>query len=205
MSNLKAILCGLLTLCQLLHRIFLNFTPRVATTIGVLSFLLALAVSESDWHTATSIGFGALDPRAIIRYGVRGVLANTFIANSAQLIVSLIYFSYNSLFTAMLLGYEWTTYAYKQKGLRVTTKARGAQRSSYFLSLPYRFALPLMATSGLMHWVVSQSIFFIIIEVSIALSDPGFMLTKMRRPALCMTIQPSSTPYSQLDTLPSRW
>lgn len=34
------------------------------------------------------------------------VLANAVVANSPQLILSFLYFSYNSLFTAMLMGYE---------------------------------------------------------------------------------------------------
>ena len=80
----------------------------------------------------------------MIDIGSHNMLGNALVANSAQLIVSLIYFSYNSLLTNMVLGYEWVTYAYKRKGLRVTTKAKGDQRSSYFLSLPYRIALPLM-------------------------------------------------------------
>lgn len=35
----------------------------------------------------------------------------------------------------------------------------GIQRSSYFLSLPYRFSLPLMVCSGLLHRLISQSVF----------------------------------------------
>jgi hypothetical protein len=65
----------------------------------------------------------------------------------------------------MLLGYEWSTYAHHRKGLRVSRAAAGSQRSTYFLQLPYRFALPLMALSGILHWLVSQSIFLVAIDV----------------------------------------
>jgi hypothetical protein len=65
----------------------------------------------------------------------------------------------------MLLGYEWSTYARHRKGLRVSRPAIGSQRSTYFLQLPYRFALPLMALSGILHWLVSQSIFLVAIDV----------------------------------------
>jgi len=65
----------------------------------------------------------------------------------------------------MLLGYEWSTYAYHKKGLRVSRAPAGSQRSTYFLQLPYRFALPLMALSGILHWLVSQSIFLVAIDV----------------------------------------
>lgn len=65
----------------------------------------------------------------------------------------------------MLLGYEWVSFAHSRKGLRVSRPAEGAQRSTYFLQLPYRFALPLMALSGVLHWLVSQSIFLVAIDV----------------------------------------
>jgi hypothetical protein len=87
------------------------------------------------------------------------------IANLAQPVLSFLYFSYNGLFTAMLLGFEWVSYAHHRKGLRVSRPAEGAQRSTYFLQLPYRFALPLMVLSGVLHWLVSQSIFLVAVDV----------------------------------------
>lgn len=58
----------------------------------------------------------------------------------------------------MLLADEWNGYAYERKMLRVTSP-REKQRSTYGLQLPYRYAVPLMIMSGLLHWLVSQSIF----------------------------------------------
>jgi hypothetical protein len=78
--------------------------------------------------------------------------------------LSFLYFSYNALFTGMLMGYEWVSYSQKRKGLRVSHAPTGAQRSTYFLSLPYRFGLPLMVLSGTLHWFVSQSIFLVAID-----------------------------------------
>lgn len=40
----------------------------------------------------------------------------------------------------------------------------GAQRTTYFLQLPYRFGIPLMVLSGTLHWLVSQSIFLMAID-----------------------------------------
>jgi hypothetical protein len=43
-----------------------------------------------------------------------------------------------------------------------TTKSsepEGIQRSSYFISLPLRYGIPLYVTSGMMHWLISQSLF----------------------------------------------
>lgn len=58
----------------------------------------------------------------------------------------------------MLAAREWSHYAQERKPLRVSTP-KGMQRSTYFLSLPYRFASPLLVLSGALHWLVSQSLF----------------------------------------------
>jgi hypothetical protein len=61
----------------------------------------------------------------------------------------------------MTLAAEWSRYALSQRGVRVSWNAQGAQRRSYFLSLPYRYAVPLMASSAALHWLISQSIFLV--------------------------------------------
>lgn len=121
--------------------------------------------------TLKSLGFGTPNAAAIInwaatlpRSGTSGLFWNAFIANSPQLILSLLYFSYNAILTAYFLGSEWQSYAFKRKGLRVSAEPVGAQRSTYFLSLPYRAAIPLLVTAGVLHWLVSQSIFLVNIE-----------------------------------------
>jgi hypothetical protein len=65
---------------------------------------------------------------------------------------------YNSILSAMALSLEWSSFAHVRKFLRVTAPV-GKQRSTYYLSLPYRFALPLLASSTLLHWLTSQAIF----------------------------------------------
>ena len=60
----------------------------------------------------------------------------------------------------MLVANEWNHYIGEHKPLRLSSP-QGIQRSSYFLSLPYRFAIPLLIASGTLHWLVSQSVFVI--------------------------------------------
>jgi hypothetical protein len=114
---------------------------------------------------AFSFGFGAVDPRALI-WGNFGndIMSLALIANTPQLILSFLYFVYNGLFTAMLTGHEWTSYAYNRKGLRVSRKPSRNQRSTYFLQLPYRFSVPLVILSATLHWLISQSIFVVAID-----------------------------------------
>jgi len=110
------------------------------------------------------LGYGVIDPRTAITGLPNDLVLNAIVANMPQVILSMLYFSYNALFTAFLLSYEWTSYAKKRKGLRVSRQPVGAQRTEYFLQLPYRFGVPLMALSGTLHWLVSQSIFLVAID-----------------------------------------
>jgi hypothetical protein len=116
---------------------------------------------------------GAVDPRTSMTEMPTDLVSNAVIANTPQLILSLLYFSYSALFTAMLMGYEWASHAHKRKGLSVSRQCFGAQRSPYFLQLPYRFGIPLMVLSDTLHWLVSQSIFLIAIDFYDTFGKPG--------------------------------
>lgn len=51
-----------------------------------------------------------------------------------------------------------------QKPLRKTLRVSapvGIQRSSYFISMPLRYGIPLIATMSLLHWLISQSLFVV--------------------------------------------
>lgn len=76
------------------------------------------------------------------------------------MIYSALYLLYNGLLSTMLVADEWNDFINERKTLRLSSP-RGIQRSSYFLWLPYRFALPLMIASGTIHWLISGSVFVI--------------------------------------------
>lgn len=125
-------------------------------------FLHSIIGRTAPTDQLLSLPLGAADPRAFIYSFIKGtLLVNVFVANLPQLILSGIYFTYNSLFTCFLLGSEWASYSVQRKGLRVSHGPEGAQRSAYFLQLPYRFAFPLIILSGMLHWLCSQSIFLV--------------------------------------------
>jgi hypothetical protein len=94
-----------------------------------------------------------------------GLIPNTLIANTPQLIFSALYFMCNAILTNMALAAEWDRFAISRKGLRVSTPPQGHQRRTHFLSLPYRYGVPLIALSTLLHWLISQSIFLVRIVV----------------------------------------
>ena len=87
------------------------------------------------------------------------------LSNIPQTILSFLYLTYNSLFTCMLSAYEWSLFSHHHRTLRVTSPRPG-QRSTYWLQIPYTYAIPLMTLSGLLHWLTSQSIFFARVDIS---------------------------------------
>jgi hypothetical protein len=132
-----------------------------------------------NFADALHLGFGVIDTSALIESGFfpQSITGLALIANLPQILLSALYFSYNSLFTAMLMGQEWTSYAHKRKGLRVSRKPVGSQRSTHFLQLPYRFGIPFVVLSGTLHWLVSQSIFLVAIDLT---KDPPSEISRER-------------------------
>ena len=85
-------------------------------------------------------------------------MSSVLVANAPQVLLSFLYFTYNGLFSCMLLVDEWNDFARERKSLRVTSPV-GLQRSSYWLQVPYIYGIPLLILSAALHWLVSQSIF----------------------------------------------
>lgn len=73
----------------------------------------------------------------------------------------------------MTLTEELTNFAKHRKPLRVSEPS-GKQRSTYWLSLPYRYAVPFIASMALLHWLVSESIFLVQITEYDSLSNIVF-------------------------------
>jgi hypothetical protein len=109
------------------------------------------------------LGFGALTPYTYLvislpRSDPAGLISNVLIANLPQLLLSVIYIIYNIMLSAFLVQREFSRMYKVRKPLRVS-EPTGIQRSSYFISLPLRYGIPLYASSGIMHWLLSQSLF----------------------------------------------
>ncbi|KAK8085738.1 hypothetical protein PG997_007009 [Apiospora hydei] len=111
------------------------------------------------------LGFGALTPFTYLVIGLprgdpEGLIANVLLANLPQLLLSLTYVCYNATLSAFLVQREFGLMHRedKRRTLRVSEPV-GLQRSSYTISLPLRYGIPLYAASGLIHWLISQSLF----------------------------------------------
>lgn len=139
------------------------------------SCLLILSVSSYLLHSAINglsrngqavtfsalwkLGFGTVNSSAIFG-STGGIIPTVLLANVPQFPVSIAYFLYNNLLTNMLLAAEYDDYATQRKPLRVSWP-KGSQRSTYYLSLPYKYSIPLLISHAVLHWLVSQSFFFL--------------------------------------------
>lgn len=92
------------------------------------------------------------------------IVASVMVANSPQVILSLLYVLMNGVITSMYLAVEWSNFARLRKPLRVSSRRQG-QRRTYFLQLPYRIGVPMLFISGVLHWLVSQSIFLAVVNI----------------------------------------
>ncbi|KAL2829045.1 hypothetical protein BJY01DRAFT_255181 [Aspergillus pseudoustus] len=136
-----------------------------AVAFCICASLLGMGLS-SDGKGVWNAEFGAINAQALIRGDnwPTSAMSNTIIANIPQVVFSTLYFVVNGVVTKMALAGEWSQYAVSRKGIRVSWDPQHAQRSTYFLSLPYRYAMPLLAACAILHWLISQSLFVVEIE-----------------------------------------
>ena len=158
-------------------------TNRAAGVIAGAGSCLAAGLQSlryRDMSTSLAslwnLGLGQIGAITLITSGLglgstnRGAVASTsklmgsvLLANTPQGFFSVLYLMYNGLFTCMLTEEEWQAFAHTRMPLRVSAPQPG-QRSTYYLQLPYLYSLPLIFFSGLMHWLISQSIFLAYVQ-----------------------------------------
>ena len=125
-------------------------------------------LSRGEYNTVSEVfgmSFGAADPNSFTAYflprtGSLGFIANVLWANCWQIVISFLYIAYNALLSCLLVSEEWGGYAVERKTLRVS-HPKGIQRSTYFISMPLKYGIPLMIGNASLHWLVSQSMFLV--------------------------------------------
>lgn len=140
-----------------------NYHGRIILIIISFSFLLlilTMPIAKDQWGTSSTSNLWITQQT----FDTAGILTNAFLANVPQAVLSYTYFAINRLCTSMCFSREWNAYGTSRKSLRVTSPA-GGQRKTFFLQLPYRWAIPLTVTSGLLHWLASQTVFLSRLEL----------------------------------------
>lgn len=144
----------------------------VSLMVIIIFFGLSIdSMKDNNTVDPFSIRFGSVDAAAVITYWAvstyskyqNRILAAVIVANLPQMIFWIITFSLNSLLTVIYTAQEWEGFSRNRKTLRVS-EPKGDQRSTYFLQLPYRIAVPFNLTTGVISWLLSNSIFPIIIS-----------------------------------------
>lgn len=136
---------------------------------GLFHLTVGRAATTPTTTNISNLGFGVPGRSNLLQsFGASynmSLAGAAILANLPQLALSLVYFMYNGLLTAMLTMAEWLSFARKRQALRVS-RPRGSQRSTLYLQLPFHYAIPLLLTSGILHWLLSQSLFLVRIQIA---------------------------------------
>ncbi|KAB8253093.1 hypothetical protein BDV35DRAFT_375515 [Aspergillus flavus] len=138
-----------------------SFVGCSVVAIGLLAVRLPSAVANPQglWDYESNVkGTGAFVLGTVSE--MQGVVT----ANSVQLLVTVGYYFYNSVLTSMLASAEYSSYGTDRKPLRVTWPVKGSQqRSTYWLSVPYKYGIPVMILFMVIHWFVSQALYYVLL------------------------------------------
>ncbi|KAI0144643.1 hypothetical protein GGR57DRAFT_481571 [Xylariaceae sp. FL1272] len=145
--------------------IYLLFLTGLYTSLGLLTASLKNRHFNLTLPFFRSLGFGSVSALTYLnielpRGDPTGLLSNVLIINSPQVLFSILYSISGAVLTTFLVQNEYSLMwkPNRRKTLRVSEPV-GIQRSSYFISLPLRYGIPLNVSSAVFHWLISQSYF----------------------------------------------
>ncbi|RAL12545.1 uncharacterized protein BO97DRAFT_451934 [Aspergillus homomorphus CBS 101889] len=105
-------------------------------------------------------GFGSVQSGALLTNLATTYVGMELLANTPQFLISLLYMPFNDCLTRMLHAVDYSTYAVARRPLRVSFP-EGQQRSTFYLAIPYRYSLPLLLTFTLIHFFISEGLFYV--------------------------------------------
>lgn len=105
-------------------------------------------------------GWGAVQSTALLTSYVATFVGSILIANIPQLVASFLYYCLNDHLTRCLLAVDYNSFAVNRAPLRVSFP-QGEQRSTLYLTIPYGYAIPLLVGFTLVHWFVSEGLFYV--------------------------------------------
>ncbi|KAI4102204.1 MAG: hypothetical protein LQ339_004728 [Xanthoria mediterranea] len=150
----------------------MSLVSKALATIITATIFLATGITglknrnfPTDVHSLMSMGFGAVHPKALVGFitpspSAKSLYLSVGFSNLWQFVISLLYLAYNAVLTAMLVANEWDEFGKTRKTLRLTSP-QGHQRSSYFISVPLKYGLPVLVAFGALHYTISQSVFVV--------------------------------------------
>jgi hypothetical protein len=142
----------------------------IAVLAGVVLSAVSMKGMPRNVAALWRVGFGVVQNNNLLKLRM-SIMRAVLTANSPQVVLSYLYIAFNALYTSMLAEKEWTSYATKRKALRVSSP-QGCQRSTYWLNVPFRYAVPMTGASVALHWLASQSLFMVNIRITGASAGP---------------------------------
>jgi hypothetical protein len=147
-------------------------TTEFFSTVGLSGgYAISLAITlyfaiDGAHGAAFDPALGTTNIQSLVTFirddvGSSGIIPLLIVANIPQLGISILYVVYTGIWGKLAVTREFDNLAKSRKGLRVSNRTYGRQRASHFLTLPIRYAVPLMACSATMHWLCSQSLFLV--------------------------------------------
>lgn len=138
-------------MCMLPALLATAFAPLEQRKVSIsMASFWGMGLGNLKDYTFLYVGLPRADPL--------GLISNILLANAPQLLVSLFYIAYNTMLTTFLAQREFSRMHRSRRTLRVSEPV-GDQRSSYPISLPFRYGLPLQVSSAAMNWLISQALF----------------------------------------------
>ncbi|KAG8532463.1 uncharacterized protein KY384_002340 [Bacidia gigantensis] len=154
--------CMCLTLLWIRRPGLMTIGDAIELFLGLTMSAVSLGViQEKDGQFQIGIGTQAGKNNIANK---QTLVSAVLLANFPQIFSSYIFIGFNYILTSMFAGREWISYSQRRKPLRVTNP-KGQQSSTYYLQLPYRFSIPLLAISGLISWLTSQVLFVVRVQI----------------------------------------
>lgn len=105
-------------------------------------------------------GWGEIQSIALLTSYVASFVGSVLVSNIPQLAASFLYYCLNDHLTRCLLAADYNSFAIRRRPLRVSFP-QGEQRSTLYLTIPYEYAIPLLAGFTLIHWFISEGLFYV--------------------------------------------
>lgn len=159
-----------------------SITAAVALGLGLFSMSLIALRRYRQEPTLGNVwrsGIGRINSYMLIGGAFRQgtgttqvIVGHILFANIFQLMISIIYLLYNNCLTRQVLADQWTRFMRTtklvpegqpipdRKPLRVSSHV-GFQRTSYMLSLPWSYAMPMMLAFTIPHTLIARSVFLV--------------------------------------------
>ena len=132
----------------------------IITFITIIALAILIFHNDNTINQGIHVGLGEISSATLLTGLNHSFTPNILLVNTIQLVVTSLYFLYNDTLTRMLLAAEYNSYALERKPLRVSFP-NGKQRSTFYLTIPYRYSAPLLVTFTIVHWLVSEGFYFV--------------------------------------------